>query len=296
MYDAGVESLPLVRLFVGPLLLVGLTTLGAVLARPGRIVLPLVCSVSGGLAVFLLPSPVPLFAEVLGLLAFGFNMRMLDVVRRRDPDVWARLILAMLVYDPAGIRPSRPRLDVATLIAGFGFGVLAIASLVLGAYTRGLVRTVAGMVFFYAFLAGPDAFAHTVFAAIGLDLPRLQRSPVRARSATELWGRRWNREVGSWLERWCFRPLSRRGHPVLGVAAAFGFSALLHAVPTWAVVGPAYGLQMGAFFLVHGVIVLVEARLGVTRWRPVFAHAWTLVMFVGTAPLFVEPGFAVFGV
>ena len=67
MYDAGVESLPLVRLFVGPLLLVGLTTLGAVLARPGRIVLPLVCSVSGGLAVFLLPSPVPLFAEVLGL-------------------------------------------------------------------------------------------------------------------------------------------------------------------------------------------------------------------------------------
>jgi len=44
-----------------------------------------------------------------------------------------------------------------------------------------------------------------------------------------------------------------------------------------------------AYFVVQGVAVALETRLGVARWPRACRRAWTLVIVVGTSPLFVEP-------
>jgi hypothetical protein len=46
---------------------------------------------------------------------------------------------------------------------------------------------------------------------------------------------------------------------------------------------------MGAFFVIHGVVVVIEAKLGAARWPRAIGHVWTLGVFAITAPLFVEP-------
>ena len=46
---------------------------------------------------------------------------------------------------------------------------------------------------------------------------------------------------------------------------------------------------MLVFFLIQGVFVLCELPMGVARWRPALAHAWTVVAVLGCSPLFIEP-------
>ena len=70
--------------------------------------------------------------------------------------------------------------------------------------------------------------------------------------AAEFWGERWNRTVGEWLYRFAFRPLARRRRPMLGLAAAFALSALLHAWMFVVALDVRAGFMAGAFFLVQG--------------------------------------------
>jgi hypothetical protein len=73
------------------------------------------------------------------------------------------------------------------------------------------------------------------------------------------------------------------------VAAAFCASAASHAYFTLVAVGWAMALSMLVFFLIQGVFVLFEVRMGVAHWRPALARAWTVVAVLGCSPLFIEP-------
>src|SRR6185436_12373682 len=101
--------------------------------------------------------------------------------------------------------------------------------------------------------------------------------------------------VHIWLRAHCFLPVARRFGVAAGGLAAFAGSTLIHVAFTWPAVGARMAAWMGAFFLVQGVIVVAEQRLGVRRLPRPLAHAWTVAALLLPCPLFVEPGLRILG-
>ena len=50
----------------------------------------------------------------------------------------------------------------------------------------------------------------------------------------------------------------------------------------------------GAFFFVQPLLILLERRMKVRRWRPAAARGWTLSALAVTCPLIVEPMLQIF--
>jgi hypothetical protein len=131
--------------------------------------------------------------------------------------------------------------------------------------------------------------------AAGYRIPPQHRAPILSTSVGEFWSRRWNLNVRDWLYRHCHRPLARRGHPVLGVVAAFAVSALIHYWFIAVSLGIGWGLVMASFFVLQGLLVLVEARFSLAAWPGWLRRAWTVAAVGGPSPLFVEPCLQLFG-
>ena len=127
-----------------------------------------------------------------------------------------------------------------------------------------------------------------IYRAIGLDPPVFHRNPALSRSVREFWGRRWNRIVGAWLDSKLHRPWARKRKLGIGMALAFFVSALVHVYVTHPALGIGWALVVGAFFLVQGLLALLEGPLGVARWPRLYAHAWTVTVMVTTAPMICE--------
>ena len=130
----------------------------------------------------------------------------------------------------------------------------------------------------------------------GVSVPAIQRLPLASRSLAEFWNSRWNRSVSGWLSEFVFRPVASRFGRGAGVFAAFTVSAAAHAWVFYCAVGARAALMAGAFFLLHGALVLVEAAIGIRAAAPVLQRAWTLGLLGASSPLFVEPVLQVFGV
>jgi hypothetical protein len=108
-------------------------------------------------------------------------------------------------------------------------------------------------------------------------------------SVAELWGMRWARPVSHWLRETCFLPLARRGHPALGILLGFVVSAFGHGYPVLVALGPVMAAMMFGYFVLQGLVVIAETRLGMARWPRALRHAWTIVIMLATSPLFVAP-------
>lgn len=250
------------------------------------------------LAFALLPAVRPEHATVRGFVWLGacvLFMRMIDIVGEAPRPVARRLAMILLVFDPRDMVPAAPALDLRLVRNGLLFGMLGAVACLVAAIAPVPVRWLAGIVVFYCGLEVVDASFRTVFGVAGRRVLPVQDAPILSRSIGEFWGRRWNREVGAWLSRWCFRPLARRRAGRVGVMLAFVWSALLHAIPAWAAAGIFEAGLMFAFFLVQGVLVLIERPLRVASWPAWAAHTWVIGTFIVSAPMFVEPGLRIFG-
>lgn len=177
---------------------------------------------------------------------------------------------------------------------------------------NGLVRIAVGGILF---LAARRAWAAgSVFLATALALPSfslilhfgifnlmaggwrlfgarcdaLFRAPLRSRSLTEFWGRRWNLAFSEMTALSIYRPLEPRvGRPAAMVAAFFA-SGLLHEIAISLPVNRGFGLPL-SYFALHGVLRVVEQKLDqaghpVSR-RAWFGRAWTLFWLVLPLPL-----------
>jgi Membrane bound O-acyl transferase family len=130
----------------------------------------------------------------------------------------------------------------------------------------------------------------------GVDARPLFRAPLGALSLGDFWSRRWNLAFSEMTALAVYRPLSRRSH--LGrkaaTAAAFLASGLLHELAISVPVLAGFGLP-SLYFLLHGMLVLVEGRLEkagrpVTAWGW-WAHVWVLGWLALPAPLLFHPPF-----
>lgn len=186
--------------------------------------------------------------------------------------------------------PSPPRLA--------GRAAWAAAGLFLGGGAWALQRTVLdlGRV---GFLLDHTAQAVALGVAVAgfMNLAALARAgltgrptllpfdaPLLAPTPAAFW-RRWNRAVSDYLLVNVARPAGGREHPARGVLAAFLVSALLHEYVFSVALGVVQGYQL-AFFLLHGLAVVLTARLDPRGPRQVLGLLGTWSLLLASSILF----------
>jgi hypothetical protein len=140
----------------------------------------------------------------------------------------------------------------------------------------------------FVFMAVLDAVLALVLAPFGWTVPPVNRAPYLATSLSDFWSRRWNSIINTILRDHVYRPVAHRG-AVRAMTATFVASAALHAYLIGMLAGVLATLAWTAFFLVQPLMMWIERRLRVRRWRPAWGHAWTLGALMLPYPLFIEP-------
>jgi hypothetical protein len=277
-----------------------LAILAGIVAAPSRGRGAVALALTGAAAVmpWLLPSSAVFLRAAYGIASFLCFAGVLDILRRRRTWTTSERVLRVIFFiNLHAAKPTRRHLDVRLMIVTMVYELLGLMGLwavvVLAPGVHGLahwaLRWGGGVLFCYV---GPDiARAVLIFSAraIGLEPPEIHHMPILSTTISQFWGARWNRPVGAWLKFHGYDPLAKRGLPRLGILAAFGLSAALHAWFTWIAVGGFLALVMLSFFLLQGVFVVVERRLRITRRKPAWGRTWTVGVMALSSPLFVEP-------
>jgi Membrane bound O-acyl transferase family len=231
-------------------------------------------------------------------------IRTADLLRDRRRWSWRRRAWLMLsVWDSRQAIFVEDRFDLRAWLSALGFGVLAMALGVVAWWassqpvtaTMLLLRWLAGGLFAYATFDALHALLIGLNRMLAVVVPPFHRHPLRSRSLAEFWGERWNLIIHQALARHVFMPFARRRHAKLGFMLAFLASAAIHFWLMFAALNAVVALCMGAFFLVQGVLIGVERRLGVRQWQPRWGHVWTVLAILLPSPLFTEPLLRVMG-
>ncbi|HVG10409.1 MAG TPA: MBOAT family protein [Thermoanaerobaculia bacterium] len=123
---------------------------------------------------------------------------------------------------------------------------------------------------------------------LGARCDALFRAPLRSRSLTEFWGRRWNLAFSEMTALGIYRPLEPEVGRPAAMAAAFLVSGLLHEIAISLPVNRGFGLPL-AYFALHGILRLVEQgweRAGNPISRNAWVgRAWTIFWLVLPLPI-----------
>lgn len=241
-----------------------------------------------------------LVLAAFGVLALG---RTLDLTLRPSAISFrVRLWLLVALFDVRRATRGAARLDAAELrwlamhaavVAVATWGIVRVAPELDGpAYW--LVRWSFGVGFCYAVIETLQSILLIAYGLGGIGLPRINDAPIRSTTLAEFWGRRWNRVVAGWLRDYLFLHFARRRQVTRGVCVAFAGSTILHFWIAWVPLDVEAGLMMGSFFVVHGLALVLERRLGVDRWTRARQRAWTIAWLLLSSPLFVEPALRIY--
>ncbi len=247
---------------------------------------------------FLGPEEYPTWRAFVALGSLWFTARVVELIRQPGRMPLARRAWhAVGLVDTLRVRRIAPTLDLSALtrllvcapLVAAGWAGVYYGSQLLSGAPRLVVRWGAGALFVYTAVEVAVSAVILFYGLLGVDPRPLHDDPIRSRTLVEFWGRRWNRAVQRFLKQTCFAPMARRGHPELGVVLAFLLSTFFHVAFMLPAVGPYWAGMMGAFFLLQLPFLWAERALGVARWRPSLARAWTLTLLLASSPLFVEP-------
>ncbi len=240
-----------------------------------------------------IPKDWPVFRTVAAIgLTAGYYRLIAITLRPRSPMLGRAFSVALPIVEPRRVS-STPRTFRIDLVIAGAFETAAAVFLFQCAktYPRDAIamRALVAGVSTYFIADGTTRLVEATTRAIGVDIGPLHDAPILARTVGEFWSRRWNRSVSAWLAEFAFRPAAKKFGVAIGVLAAFGASAVLHFIPICVAYDPKWACAMAAFFVIHGVVVVIEAKLGAARWPRAIGHVWTLGVFAITAPLFIEP-------
>jgi alginate O-acetyltransferase complex protein AlgI len=129
---------------------------------------------------------------------------------------------------------------------------------------------------------------------LGVEVRPLFREPLRSRSLTEFWGRRWNLAFSEMTSLGVYRPLARATTAEVALVAAFVFSGLLHELAISLPVRSGFGLPM-LYFLLHALLMTIERALAAMRHPieaiPWLGRAWTIAWLLAPLPILFHPPF-----
>jgi hypothetical protein len=261
--------------------------------RGVRTWIALVIGLASTVAARWIPRDWPVFRTVAAFALMAGYFRLIAIALRPASPMLGRVLAVTLpVVEPRRLATAPRAFRVDLFIAGvFEVAVAIFLFLSAKAYPHEAfaMRTLVAGTSAYFIVDGTARLLEAITRAIGVDIGPLHDAPILARTVGEFWSRRWNRSVHAWLNEFAFRPVAKRFGVAMGVFAAFGASAVLHFVPIAVAYDARWACAMAAFFVIHGVIVVVEAKLGVARWPRALGHVWTLGIFAITGPLFVLP-------
>lgn len=245
-----------------------------------------------------LAGSVPLLRGLSALLGGWVLLRVIDAVRVREPWSAARRVLHVVsLVDSRVLRRAPMSVDLLALGRALLWAALAAGAFHVARSPHLALRWGGGLVLAYAIIEAGYLLISAAHRAVGIAAPILHDLPLASLSVGELWSLRWATPVSAWLRQNCFRPLARRGHARAGLFLGFVASGFGHAYPiVVALDDVAMAAMMFAFFLVQGLFVILEARVGTARWPRPARRAWTITLMVASSPLFVEPALRVLGV
>jgi len=209
---------------------------------------------------------------------------------------WVRLVHLVILVDTRLITRCQRRFDARSAVTFVAAIAIVFAALWLVSEARTLegwqhyaLRWFAG-----GFMLAPAAFAaidacsRVIGTAAGFAIPPINDAPLLATSLNEFWSKRWNRVVSKILYDRCYKPLAKYGTTV-ALFATFAASAALHAWIIGILLDAVGAASWAAFFLAQPLLILVERRLRVRRWRPALGWLWTMATLALLSPLFTEP-------
>jgi alginate O-acetyltransferase complex protein AlgI len=126
----------------------------------------------------------------------------------------------------------------------------------------------------------------------GVACEALFRAPLRSQNLSEFWAHRWNLAFSEMTATAAYRPLIGSIGRGPALVAAFALSGLLHEMAISVPVGAGYGLPL-AYFVLHGVLVLVERALA-RAGRPLggwVGRTWAIFWVVAPLPLLFHAAF-----
>jgi Membrane bound O-acyl transferase family len=218
--------------------------------------------------------PIEWFAFAAGW--FGMRPRVFVGLGAPARDGWRRLIAYGL---------WRVAIGIALVIVGrflWPTGALILATAV----------TLVGLSLFLHF--GVFNVVAGVWRALGADTGPLFREPLRSRSLSEFWGRRWNLAFSEMTAIAVYRPLGNLLGRRAALIVAFLSSGLLHELAISVPVRAGYGLPF-TYFLIHGALLLAERQLDARghpiQSYPVLGRIWTFGWLVLPVPLVFHPPF-----
>src|SRR6266567_3854149 len=121
--------------------------------------------------------------------------------------------------------------------------------------------------------------------AAGLDAEPIMEAPLRSKSVSEFWGRRWNGAFNRLALDFVFRPLARRQGIRIATLAAFLVSGLIHELVISLPAAGGYSLPT-AYFLLQGIGILTERALPQIR-----GQIFTIVITAAPAFWLFHPPF-----
>ncbi len=121
----------------------------------------------------------------------------------------------------------------------------------------------------------------------GVDVKELFRSPYKATSLKEFWGKRWNMAFSEMTAIVVYKPLKLHYGISLAMIASFLVSGALHEIAISFPVETGYGLPF-LYFVLHGLAMYAEDKSAAVKQitaHPVFSHVWVFASLILPMPL-----------
>lgn len=202
-------------------------------------------------------------------------------------------------------KPLRPNPTAARQLAlrvlvriGMGLACLFLARALAGSGENLPFGTMTSTVATAWLLVGVSLVLHfgvfnliaAVWQGVGFNCQPLFRAPLASASLSEFWSRRWNLAFSEMTAIAVYRPCRHLIGDAGAVFAGFVFSGLVHEAAITVPTRSGYGGPL-AYFLLHGLLVLLERRFELPRrWGNVYRIVIVLAVVL-PLPILFPPEF-----
>jgi len=205
--------------------------------------------------------------------------------------------------------PSKPldgvMLFVLKGVSRIGFGILLLIASVYIQNDKYLHKPYANIYFLYelVMLVGLSFILHFGILNLstaswrfsGVDVKELFRSPYKATSLKEFWGKRWNMAFSEMTAMVIYKPLKIKYGIELAMITSFLVSGMLHEIAISFPVKMGYGLPF-LYFVLHGLAMYAEGNVSLVKKitsHSIASHIWVFAWLILPMPLLFHHVFIV---